>query len=260
MKYKFYKEDIINIDDFISKMVELLNKIKIENYDINDIIDIYERNKALRYNKDKLENRIFKEYDDSMIKIIRAYDTSGIENDMKIIEYTYINSFFEMIQKYNLYINIKDGDMISRIDSANADGVFKKILAKKNITYILRYPKIVEHFEKIITNYLLIFEDTAKILLEQYVLESPRITIKYIPNNVIEKSNEIFEKYIESENVNLNYLKLIVNLRGNNILKVNNKVKLKAKEKKELIEKDYNRKLVKFRDISFKMQKRIKLK
>ena len=99
MNYKFYKEDIINIDDFISEMVELLNKIKVEKYDINDIIEIYERSKALRYNKDKLENRIFKEYDDSMIKIIRVYDTSGIENDMKIIEYTYINSFFEMIQK-----------------------------------------------------------------------------------------------------------------------------------------------------------------
>lgn len=247
MKYKFYKEDIINIDDFISEMVELLNKIKVEKYDINDIIEIYERSKALRYNKDKLENRIFKEYDDSMIKIIRVYDTSGIENDMKIIEYTYINSFFEMIQKYNLYINIKEG-------------VFKKILAKKNITYILRYQKIVEHFEKIITDYLLIFEDTAKILLEKYVLESPTTMVKYIPNNVIEKSDEIFEKYIESENVNLNYLERIVNLRGNNVLKVNNKVKLKAKEKIELIKKDYNRKLVKFIDISFKMQKRIKLK
>ena len=34
MKYKFYKEDIINIDDFISEMVELLNKIKMEKYDI----------------------------------------------------------------------------------------------------------------------------------------------------------------------------------------------------------------------------------
>ena len=247
MKYKFYKEDIINIDDFISEMVELLNKIKVEKYDINDIIEIYERSKALRYNKDKLENRIFKEYDDSMIKIIRVYDTSEIENDMKIIEYTYINSFFEMIQKYNLYINIKEC-------------VFKKILAKKNITYILRYQKIVEHFEKIITDYLLIFEDTAKILLEKYVLESPTTMVKYIPNNVIEKSDEIFEKYIESENVNLNYLERIVNLRGNNVLKVNNKVKLKAKEKIELIKKDYNRKLVKFIDISFKMQKRIKLK
>lgn len=247
MKYKFYKEDIINIDDFISEMVELLNKIKMEEYDINDIIEIYERSEALIYNKDKLENRIFKEYNDSTVKIITAYDTSEIENDMQILEYTYINSFFEMIQKYNLYINIK-GE------------VFKKILAKKNITYILRYPKIVEYFEKIITDYLLIFEDTVKILLEQYVLESPRITVKYIPNNVIEKSNEIFEKYIESENVNPNYLERIVNLRGNNILKVNNKVKLKAKEKIELIKKDYNRKLVKFRDISFKMQKRIKLK
>lgn len=247
MKYKFYKEDIINIDDFISEMVELLNKIKMEKYDINDIIEIYERSEALIYNKDKLENRIFKEYNDSTVKIITAYDTSEIENDMQILEYTYINSFFEMIQKYNLYINIK-GE------------VFKKILSKKNITYILRYPKIVEYFEKIITDYLLIFEDTVKILLEQYVLESPRITVKYIPNNVIEKSNEIFEKYIESENVNPNYLERIVNLRGNNILKVNNKVKLKAKEKIELIKKDYNRKLVKFRDISFKMQKRIKLK
>ena len=247
MKYKFYKEDIINIDDFISEMVELLNKIKMEKYDINDIIEIYERSEALRYNKDKLENKTFKEYNDSTVKIITAYDTSEIENDMKIIEFTYINSFFEMIQKYNLYINIKDG-------------VFKKILAKKNITYILRYPKIVEYFEKIITDYLLIFEDTAKILLEQYVLESLTIPAKYIPNNVIEKSDEIFEKYIESENVNINYLEFIVNLRRNNILKVNNKVKLKAKEKIELIKKDYNRKLVKFRDISFKMQKRIKLK
>lgn len=247
MKYKFYKEDIINIDDFISEMVELLNKIKMEKYDINDIIEIYERSEALRYNKDKLENKTFKEYNDSTVKIITAYDTSEIENDMKIIEFTYINSFFEMIQKYNLYINIK-GE------------VFKKILAKKNITYILRYPKIVEYFEKIITDYLLIFEDTAKILLEQYVLESLTIPDKYIPNNVIEKSDEIFEKYIESENVNINYLEFIVNLRRNNILKVNNKVKLKAKEKIELIKKDYNRKLVKFRDISFKMQKRIKLK
>lgn len=247
MKYKFYKEDIINIDDFISEMVELLNKIKMEKYDINDIIEIYERSEALRYNKDKLENKTFKEYNDSTVKIITAYDTSEIENDMQILEYTYINSFFEMIQKYNLYINIK-GE------------VFKKILAKKNITYILRYPKIVEYFEKIITDYLLIFEDTAKILLEQYVLESLTIPAKYIPNNVIEKSDEIFEKYIESENVNINYLEFIVNLRRNNILKVNNKVKLKAKEKIELIKKDYNRKLVKFRDISFKMQKRIKLK
>ena len=247
MKYKFYKEDIINIDDFISEMVELLNKIKMEKYDINDIIEIYERSEALRYNKDKLENKTFKEHNDSTVKIITAYDTSEIENDMQILEYTYINSFFEMIQKYNLYINIK-GE------------VFKKILAKKNITYILRYPKIVEYFEKIITDYLLIFEDTAKILLEQYVLESLTIPAKYIPNNVIEKSDEIFEKYIESENVNINYLEFIVNLRRNNILKVNNKVKLKAKEKIELIKKDYNRKLVKFRDISFKMQKRIKLK
>ena len=108
MKYKFYKEDIINIDDFISEMVELLNKIKMEKYDINDIIEIYERSEALRYNKDKLENKTFKEYNDSTVKIITAYDTSEIENDMKIIEFTYINSFFEMIQKYNLYINMID--------------------------------------------------------------------------------------------------------------------------------------------------------
>ena len=114
MKYKFYKEDIINIDDFISEMVELLNKIKMEKYDINDIIEIYERSEALRYNKDKLENKTFKEYNDSTVKIITAYDTSEIENDMKIIEFTYINSFFEMIQKYNLYINIK-GEVFKKI-------------------------------------------------------------------------------------------------------------------------------------------------
>ena len=109
-------------------------------------------------------------------------------------------------------------------------------IIKTDVRSLLEKRKdFVEYFDKIITDYLLIFEDTAKILLEQYVLESLTIPAKYIPNNVIEKSDEIFEKYIESENVNINYLEFIVNLRRNNILKVNNKVKLKAKEKIECI-------------------------
>lgn len=77
------------------------------------------------------------------------------------------------------------------------------------------------------------YSDSAIILLNEYVLEKNNSIELYIPEELtIEEKESIFIKYIRCKNANINYLRVILNIRSNpKQLIISDKTKLLAKKR-----------------------------
>ena len=101
------------------------------------------------------------------------------------------------------------------------------------INDILACKEIVQQYEKEIKDFLLQNEESAELLLTQYAQQKEILTRNsYFPVSLDLKDKlNILRKYIDSENVNPNYLKLIFESQSSSDLFIDDKLKLKAKRK-----------------------------
>lgn len=141
--------------------------------------------------------------------------------------YQYYDDFFEVIEKYNVFERI-------------SESAFEKIVKDRYILHhVLQNKKIVTKFGNVIRNKLLEHPENAKILLDKYEIEGKNKQI-YLPKEftIVDKENLII-KYINSEEANLNYLRIIENIQSKkNELEISDKTRLLTKKKiKEQTEK-----------------------
>ena len=75
--------------------------------------------------------------------------------------------------------------------------------------------------------------ECTEIIIGKYIYEKDQNRDKiYLPKSLTQKNREeIIIKYIESDNVNLRYLGMIINFPNKFELKVSDKIKLKAKRR-----------------------------
>lgn len=229
-KIVFYsKEDLLRTSQLQKSEKILSDSIKSDLTDINKILEFYNIKKYLDndlYLKSWSESDLksFKEkaleYGNIVGKFISNINDDNILNLYRQVLQCYINSFWELINDQKSFKNI------SKL-------IFAKILSDEPhlIHTILIQKNIVHQYNIELKNFLLTYSKSAEILLSIYGVENDfRKKKNYLPASLttIDKEN-IIANYIDSKNVNLNYMDIIQTVRNTKEFIISDKVRLKAK-------------------------------
>jgi len=208
-------------------------------FNLNDIIELYNiklyfDNELFLSTWSKKDINEFKETIKEIWDVIRRYwiNING-NNIIELINNLEIGShttFWLLIEKFENYKKISEKTFC---DILNNDNI--------GIREILYRKKIVNYFDKVIREYLLEFVKSAELLLSQYEEKhDENYSNLHFPKCLTLEDREfILLQYLEYDDANLNYIRLIDNLKNSDRLKITPKTRLKAnrlaKEKNEEI-------------------------
>lgn len=225
---------------FLRESVEIIKKYQAEKIpqDVNEMIEVYNIKKYF-------DNKIF----------LKGWTTEDIYNYQNIIGtcYKIVAKFYNSINNDNfitIYENVcidyKD-DFWELFDKFNvykyiSDYKFQELMDNSQICLheLLKYKKTVEHFGDIIRNFMLNNNFSAELLLYKYELNhNGESNFLYFPKELSNRDKEIIIcNYINSEETNLNYLRLIANIQSSkDKIEISPITLLNAKKKIQILEK-----------------------
>ncbi len=235
-RVQFYSINDMAGGYYLSKGEHILrSEIKSVSEDINDVLELYNIKQYLNnelYLKSWTQNDI-KEFKQKVIEYGRivGHFVSKI-NDSNVMSYFeqllqgYITTFWELTNNHKIF---------KKISSAN----FEKILKDNphQIRNVITHKNLVNHYDTVLRNFLLSYSQSAEIILSIYEEKNDLgcKKIRYLPQSLtIQDKETIVSKYIDNENCNLNYLRLIIIARNRDNFKLSDKTRLKAKRKEKL--------------------------
>ncbi len=212
----------------------LRNETKTTYEDINDILELYSIKKYIDndlYLKKWTQNDIlvFKDRVIHYSRIVTNFMSS-------ICEYNFITYYEQLWNGYvNLFWELVDKQSIFKRVSA---GIFDKVLNTNPqiIKTILSYKNLVANYRIVIKDFLLSYQYSAEILLSFYLVkkETTPISKTYLPDNLtLEEKENIISQYVGSVEINLNYLRLIINAKKRDDFIISDRTRLKAKRREK---------------------------
>jgi hypothetical protein len=229
-RVKFYPQKNIAAEGNLQKGEHILKTdIKSSYSDINEVLELYNIKKYIDnelYLKTWTQGDIYifkqkaTEYGIVVRRFISTIDDTNVINLYDKTLRLYIHSFWELIN---------DQSAFKRISKPN----FINILSKEPhpINEILINKHLVDYYDTAIKDFLLTYPQSAEILLSIYEvkheIQEKRMSI---PKSLSIKDNDsIFSNYLDSTNVNYNYILLIQNAKNINKFIIAPKTRLKAK-------------------------------
>ena len=196
--------DINCILDAYKKLTNILTEHKVENgkYNRNPTIDELESKLALYFSK---------------------LEFSDIEYLYCLVEPYNKLYFFDALVKYNCYKKIKGDE-------------FKSFLLKNNVLveYVLSYKKLVDLYDKEITEYMCSRHISAEFLLDYHLADKNRLGKYYLPKSLSpDLKMDIVAKYIESKDSNPVYCNLIIQSRKSKEFPLSDGIRLNAKKRNQ---------------------------
>lgn len=177
---------------------------------INEVIELYHIKKLLDNNcrlttwdddyLTKLKVYV-KGYNGIIANFFKALSVERIEVVYKSIEWGYRQTFWDIIDQYKIF-NIISTDVLKRIAQENTN----------DLRAILKCESVVEKFKGIIRDILLSKSDSAHIIIDKYIVRHniPSDRELFLPSNLTMEDKEfIIDKYLDSDNTDLNYVRLI---------------------------------------------------
>ncbi|HON02836.1 MAG TPA: hypothetical protein P5538_11220 [Bacteroidales bacterium] len=229
-KVVFYsKEDMVGPYNLQKGEYILRADTKTNYTDINEVLELYNLKKYIDNNL-YLKNWTQDDIDSFKIKVIeygkvvgQFMATINDSNILSIYESTlknYTHSFWELVNNQGIFKSISKTN-------------FSKLLTNEPhlIHEILIHKGIVEYYDKEIKNFLMTYPQSAEILLSIYEIKDEfSKKQKYLPKSLtVEEKEIILSNYLDSPEVNYNYIGLIQNARNRSDFKVSDKTRLKAK-------------------------------
>ncbi|NOS94056.1 MAG: hypothetical protein HOP30_19235 [Cyclobacteriaceae bacterium] len=197
--------------------------------DINEVLELYNLKKYIdndlylkSWSPDDITNFKTKATEYGMI-VGRFMASVGDNNILSLYENTlqnYVHSFWELINNQRVFKRISAPNIINIL--LNEPHLIHEIITHKNL---------VDHYDNEIKFFLLTYSQSAEILLSIYEVQDDfQGRPKFIPKNLtITDKENIISNYLDSNDVNLNYVELIQNVRNRNEFKISDKIRLKAK-------------------------------
>ena len=230
----FHSKEDMSAGYYLEKVEELLNDLDINCViKINDLLELYHvkmyfDNELFLIKWDELTKNDFKlKIDQFWINIRLFFQTITDENliaSANDLEFDYKESFWELFNYFQIYKKIQKNTASLILENH-----------PHHIRYILLHEGLINHFDDEIRAFLIDYKDTSELLLsnfEQYDRFQKEIFI--FPRSLSLKHKEdIISKYIDSDDANLNYIRLIEHSKDSTDLKLSAKVRLKAKKKSE---------------------------
>ena len=200
---------------------------------INEVIELYHvtlfiDNGIFADSWAEVEINEFKQKSAAIKRVVCQYFNqilpSEIQDIYSKIEYNYQDTFWDIINRFNIWNLVDEDSLIHVLDTD-----------ENAIHYVLRYKGLVEHYSTPIVQYFRSHPKTAEILLSVFI-EKDKFNNKklmYVPQALtLEDREHIINNYIDSADPNPNYLSLIAQIsqkdRGN--LTVSPKIKIKAQK------------------------------
>lgn len=172
-------------------------------------------------------------YNNIIAKFFNALDPKMLKSEFELLEWTYKKTLWKIIDAYKLYKLIEPETL-------------REILVE-NINYlrmVLECHGIVEKFKGMIREILLNNVNSAHIILDKYVAKSDSHRDKdmHLPSNLtIEDKEQILLNYLQSDDPNVNYVRLITQIKEDkNQIRLSPKTRLLA----ERLEKKLNKEML----------------
>jgi hypothetical protein len=203
--------------------------------DINDVLELYNIKQYLD-NDLYLKNWTQIDIEDFKEKVIEYGKVVGQFmskiNDSNVISYFeqllhgYINSFWQLVNNQKIF---------KQISAEN----FKTILKENphEIRDVLTHKNLVNCYNVVLRDFLFTYPQSAEIILSIYEEKDDfnNKKVRYLPQSLtIQDKENIISNYIDNENCNLNYLRLIIIARNRKIFNLSDKTRVKAKRKEKL--------------------------
>jgi hypothetical protein len=210
-----------------------------QDFSINDIIELY--NIKLFFENDlylviwTTEHRAnllktVNKFENIVVKYVLTIDDTNVVSKFEDLEFYYTVSFWKLIEKFNIYENL-------------SEKTFQNLSRCKRffLREVLQHKKLANHFSNELLEYIIGKKNSAEIIISYFEEDNSRNqTQLYFPFKIGDKTVEtIVENYLDLDDVNLNYARLVVKSRT---LKLSDKIKLKAKKlSKELEQKIFDK-------------------
>ena len=172
-------------------------------------------------------------YNTIIVSFFNGLNPTKIKSEFELLEWTYKKTFWEIIDAYKLY-KLIEPETLRKIISENIN-FLREILECKGI---------VQRFKDVIREELLGNSNCAHIILDKYVKkqELHREHELYLPPNLsLDDKEQILINYLQSDNLNVNYVRLIVQIKNNkDQIRISPKTRLLA----EKLEKKLNEEML----------------
>lgn len=204
-------------DDFID-ILEYYNTIKF--CEVRRLMDHIEKETGIKTSviKRKLNGRIGKFIGQNKMNFINLY------GDVDIM---YKDDYFEIFNKYKVFENI-------------AEEVFEQVILENDIplSYVLHNKKITVHYDLLLRKLLKADSINVEIILSKYLKENEL----FLPTSLsLEDIHQLLNNYVQSDLMNINFLKKIIHYPSNNELIICDRIKLKAQQRYDKeVEKIFN--------------------
>jgi hypothetical protein len=187
----------------------------------------------LKYQRDYYNSRwnitSLEKVKERIANFIRGMNSSSWIDTSAEVNPQYYFEFWEFVENYQLYKKIENTAFLTIVE--------EKIFP---IKAILANPNTVKYFQDILKVILIGSPYTAEILLEKYVSETQfdRREINLPPNLTSQEIEKCISDYVDFENAQLNYLRLIESAKSEHII-ISDRTKLKTKRRIILLEKEF---------------------
>lgn len=162
-------------------------------------------------------------YNTIIANYFNSIDPQMLKCEYEQLNWTYKETFWQIIDAYKLYKLIVP-EILHDIISANIN----------YLRYVLRCKGIVEKFKNVIRDELLSNVNSAHIILDRYVTKSDSLQKSeiFLPSNLtLVDKEQIINNYLDSEDPNLNYVRLITQIKDEkDKITLSPKTKLKAEK------------------------------
>ena len=227
---KFYGRNDLSVGWQLEKTEPIIEVFSAENKDrsINEILELFNTQEILEIGvklpkwSDEAYIR-FKEKAKMITGVVAKYFAQiSDDNFIAIIQDVtigYMDDFWTLFDKFKVYNNISPEIFLAYLQMPDAA-----------LYEILEHKRIVEKYDDQLAQVLRTSDQTCRILVSQFLEKNDKKY--YLPDSL--KPNEyesIFQKYIDSEDVNPNLLRLIFDAHSTRECPISDKLRLNAKHK-----------------------------
>lgn len=223
---RFYSEFDMACGYEIGNIIERINTNALEQeLDCNEVINFYN---ALKYisierfaiyieEQTGIDIKMYERTIKQKIGIFIGKNKPNFINIYDEIDFTLTEDFLEIIEKYGIYNEISENDFKNYMDKEHM-----------HVYIVLKFKKLVEYYDKVIKNKILSDLNNTETIISKYLKDNE----VYLPASLTsEEVLILMDKYIDSNEANINVLRKIVTFPTGTGLNIPDKIKLHAKRK-----------------------------
>jgi len=226
----YSKYDLASFNNLEKAEKILINFDETKDYNINDIIELYQIKQyidnelyLLKWTNKEIEayKSICKKIWSVIVCFWNKINSSNLSDIFNRLEcWTVQESFWQLTAYFSIYKQISKDAFISLINSCDID-----------IRAILHQEKIVNYYGHELRHFLLLHEKTAELILSKYVEKhDSELSVLYFPKCLsLSDKEDIISRYLDDKDANLNYVRLVLNIKKIEQLDISDTTRLKAK-------------------------------